>query len=84
MCQPNGWAVKESTCTLQKLFPLRTCNDSAFANCTRTCLLHQINLYAAPCVGKITKENCAAGAYDDLTDTLAARMVEAAAKQGYE
>ncbi len=91
---PNGWAVKESIGVLQKVFRLRTCEDTVFANRSRPCLLHQIHRCSGPCVGLVSPQEYAAdvasatqflrGEHAGLLHTLQGRMETLAADLRFE
>jgi excinuclease ABC subunit C len=91
---PNSVAVRESIQLLQKVFKLRTCENTVFANRSRPCLQHQIERCTAPCVGLISAEDYnndvhqaamfLQGKTNEVIDALGTRMNMAAANQEYE
>lgn len=91
---PSAWAVRETLQLLQKLFPVRQCEDGFFRNRSRPCLQYQIKRCTGPCVGLITPEDYAqdvdhtikflTGRTDEVVDELALRMEQAAAELAFE
>lgn len=91
---PSSGAARESLKLLQRLFPIRQCEESVYNNRTRPCLQHQIGRCTAPCVGLIDKESYALdvdntvlfleGKGGILIDQLVVKMDEAAAVLNFE
>jgi excinuclease ABC subunit C len=91
---PSSGAVRETLKLLQKLFPVRQCEDSYFANRSRPCLQYQIDRCTAPCVGFVTPERYAQDVRDielflegkasDVVQRWVGKMEKAAEALEYE
>ena len=90
----NAGAVRESIRLMQKIFRLRTCEDTVFANRSRPCLLYQIKRCTGPCAGLVDESTYAEdvrsaelflqGREDEAVSRLEERMRRAADQQAYE
>ncbi len=91
---PNAGAVRESISLLQKMFRIRQCENSVFANRSRPCLEYQIKRCSAPCVGYISEQAYRKditharmflqGKNEQIIDELVAGMERASQKQNFE
>ncbi len=90
----SAWAVNQTVTAMQRVFLLRSCADTVFANRSRPCLLHQIKRCSAPCVGRIDAEGYArlvaqakaflSGKANSVQRELAAEMERAAENLEFE
>jgi excinuclease ABC subunit C len=91
---PNAGIVRESIQLLQKIFRLRTCEDSVFSNRTRPCLLFQIKRCSGPCVNQISlqayqsdvrsAELFLQGKQTEVMEAISVKMQQAADRMEYE
>jgi excinuclease ABC subunit C len=91
---PSAGAVRDTLQQLQKLFRIRNCDDTYFANRSRPCLQFQIQRCTAPCVGLVSKEHYARdvsaaikvleGRNDEVGEELGRRMDAAAERLDFE
>ena len=90
----SAWAVNQTVTAMQRVFLLRSCNDSVFSNRARPCLLFQIKRCSAPCVGRVTEVEYAelvdqargflAGKAGKVQEALAHEMEQAAEALEFE
>lgn len=91
---PGAGAVRESIQLIQKVFRIRTCEDTVFSNRSRPCLLHQIRRCTAPCVNLVSEDAYAedvrsaelflSGKEDEVVERLGVRMDAASSRMDYE
>ncbi|MCL1087868.1 excinuclease ABC subunit UvrC [Shewanella glacialipiscicola] len=91
---PNGGAVRESLHLMQKLFPIRQCDDLYYKSRSRPCLQYQLSRCSAPCVGKVSHADYdeqvklaslfLKGKDQQVITALVDKMEQAAENQAYE
>ncbi len=91
---PSAGAVRETLRLLQKVFPVRQCEDSFFNNRSRPCLQYQIKRCTAPCTGLADPDQYAEdvrhavmfleGKSNAVIDELVQRMEAASAELAFE
>ncbi|GAB2716640.1 excinuclease ABC subunit UvrC [Halomonas garicola] len=91
---PGSGAVRESLALMQKIFRIRSCEDSVFAHRSRPCLQYQIDRCSAPCVDYISEADyrrdlehaimCLEGKSEHVTQTLTDAMEQASQSLDFE
>ncbi|MFP4561138.1 MAG: excinuclease ABC subunit UvrC [Thiohalorhabdus sp.] len=91
---PSAGAVRETLKLMQKIFPVRQCEDTFFANRSRPCLQYQIERCSGPCTGEVDEDTYReyvrqaelflAGRNEELDRELTERMEQAAAEMRFE
>ncbi|MFD1803073.1 excinuclease ABC subunit UvrC [Mixta tenebrionis] len=92
---PNGYAVRETLALLQKIFPVRQCENNVYRNRSRPCLQYQIGRCLGPCVaGLVSEEEYArqteyvrlflSGKDDQVLNMLVSRMEQASQALRFE
>ena len=91
---PNAGSAREAIHLLQKIFRLRTCEDSVYSNRSRPCLLHQIRRCSGPCAGLVSRDaymddvkSASAfldGRENELLDEIAGKMYRASDELKFE
>ena len=90
----NAGSVRIMLAQLQKVIPIRQCDNNTFRNRSRPCLQFQIGRCSAPCVGLISEEEYREdvrelmllldGKDNEISDAFAGKMDEASSTHDYE